>query len=981
MLRKPLGAAKCQFVVRRFLPARGAHKNTPPNDMALVMQADCDDVELYPVTITTSTALVQQSPEALLNNANRPLLVTLLLLLHRRGVLEDRHTRQEIARFLVPSVHLDWLPWLWGDGTVSVSSSSSSSSPPPPPGDISALRTLPPVAWRGVIEHEKPNDPSDNLHYWHQVFFALSSNPAFTETGTFDSAHRELLTMMRDYYIDVARAQQLLPPLDDGLIVTRMPPVLLRKLRRSYVEQYRLMQYAELLRAVVDGEELVMPVDGTALLHDAELFEYYLTIPGRRESGVERDKRWACTLEYATFSFQKLFRQQRWKGASVSTALTRPVTLLMNVCVFAKNDNSEGDRYREAILHVMRLFHAQRGNEGDVNDDDNVPSGTAWGLLRLLRDTGVESMLAKCKRLHFGPMRGLLDVCTVAVVTEMLLSLETHTGSEGIKQRFWHDELEILLSPRKIIGSEMYDVIKSYGHPYFATRYGLLNLGARVKAALDVVVTIPESVERYTTDLENWGAFIGRPLRLNICDVPSSQLLSSLLPSSRVGGNSFSTWRCGCQTVNSVQAGHVSCIGCVSRNLVEHEWTCPHCSWCSNSGDYMDKCIDCHRPHLCRISAEGADTASGWNNLPVTPFLWYCEGCFSYSPLGGDAATGGGICSDCGLANKGWSTSYFEWRCGCGEVNSPFRRWCWACSVRRKHAGCKCVSCGTEWKLQPRRLVPATTATAVGDICPSCNGFHPRDVAAWKRRLLRCPFCHWLTPSDVEGCQNCKRTLGVIRQFLTGLPDCPWLCHACGRQHHHRDNEGTLHPPWRESIEACGSCGALRINPVLFEKHEAWVCVNCEGRLVRGFNCPHCLFLHPAVPTMEVGAWRCVVCLSVNNSWNGVCQRRGCGTRRSADSPALPYSPWRCGRCGGHSRSAQVPQCEHCGTVRAAAYPALKSAVDEKRLGRLAELEALLTERAAASDDTAPDLNLGNIPTDDWARCLVDSMRLSIPLG
>ncbi|RNF03591.1 hypothetical protein TraAM80_05751 [Trypanosoma rangeli] len=972
MLRKPLGSAKKRFLMRRFRPAGDVCRNALTNDMALVIRADCEDTVLSPLALTTSAELVQRSPEALLNNANRPLHVILLLLLHRRGVLDNKHTRQEIARFLVPSVHLDWLPWLWGDDGESVSSSST--------GDISALRTLPPVAWWGLIEQEKPSDPSDQLHYWHQVFFALSANPAFTETVTFDSAHRELLTMVREYYIDVTRVQKLLPPLKDGTILTRMPPVLLRKLRKLYVEQYRLVQYAELFRAVVDGEELAMPEDGTALLHDAELFEYYLTIPGRRESGMERERRWTCTLEYAVFAFHNLFRQQRWTGDTVNTALSRPVTLLMNICVFSKNDNAEGYRYREAILSVMHLFHTWCRNGGDGKVDCDVSSDTAWELLRLLRDTGVESMLAKCKRLHFGPMRGLLDVCTVAVVTEMLLCLEADAGSENVKRAFRHEELEILLSPRKLIGSEMYDAMKSHDHSCFAARYGLLNLGARINAALEAVVKLPESMQRYTAELEKWGAFIGRPLRLSIRDISSSHLLAAPLMLDHVGGKSVPSWQCGCRKVNPVQAMNVSCIGCVSRDLVEHEWTCPHCSWISASGDYMDTCLGCHRPHPCRqILADGVDVTPGSKELPVTPFLWYCEGCFAYSPLaGGDAAAGGGSCSDCDLGGKGWSTSFFEWRCGCGEVNSPLRRWCWACSVKRNHAACCCVTCGKEWKLQPRHRL---ATSAVGDICPSCNGIHPRDVAARQRRLLRCPFCHWLTRIDDERCQNCKQCIGVLRQFLAGLPDCPWSCHVCGCQHHHRDTEGALYPPWRESIEACGGCDAPRVDPVLFGMHETWVCESCRGQLVRGFNCPRCLSLHPAIAGVEVHAWRCVVCLSVNNSWDALCQRRGCGTRRSADSTALPYSPWRCSRCGGHSRSAQVPQCEHCGTVRVAAYPAPESTVDAKRLGRLAEVEGILANAAAANDAKVPEMNLGSLPTDDWSRCLADSIRLAVPLG
>ncbi|RHW69004.1 hypothetical protein DPX39_100113300 [Trypanosoma brucei equiperdum] len=167
-----------------------------------------------------------------------------------------------------------------------------------------------------------------------------------------------------------------------------MPPVLVRKLRKLYSEQCRLLQYAEFFRAAVEGEELVMPTCGTALVNDVDVFEYYLTIPGRRESGMGRDERWASTLEYAAFAFRKLFRQLNWKVTDISALMTRPAGILMNACVFARNDNAEGDRYREAILTMMNVFRSfckEGGNSGGGGASSACDSAAvaACSLLRV----------------------------------------------------------------------------------------------------------------------------------------------------------------------------------------------------------------------------------------------------------------------------------------------------------------------------------------------------------------------------------------------------------------------------------------------------------------------------------------------------------------------------------------------------------------------------------------------------------------------
>ncbi|KEG14708.1 hypothetical protein DQ04_00331010 [Trypanosoma grayi] len=993
MLRKPLGAAKRPLVVRRFARVRVVRTDAAADDLSIVMQAECDDNVLPPAPLTTSAEVVRQSPGALLNNANRPLLVPLLSLLRRRGAYCGSHTRQELVRYLVPSVHRERLPWLWDDSAEPKPSSLSSSTPaaaatsPSSSREVkstSVLRSLPSFLWRATVERGKPIELGEQLHYWHQVLFALSANPAFAEVESFDEAHRDLLSIIQDYYTDIVHVQRHLPPLDEDTVMTRMPPVLIRKLRKLYVEQYRLLQYAELIRAVVDGEELVMPDCGTALLNDAEVFEYFLTIPGRRESGLERNERWARTLECAAFAFEKLFRLWRWQQIAVSTAVVRPAALLMNVCVFARNDNAEGERYREAILAVMRVFHAQCVNGGrDYNGGDDK-ADAACDVLRALRDAGVESMLAKCKRLHFGPMSGLLNVCTVASVTEMLLCDETGPATEARRGSVGRDELEVLLSPRKIVGSEMYDVARGDDRHRFAAHYGLLNLSARVGAALQAVVQSPTSMRRYSGELGKWCAFIGRPLRLNISDVPLAQ---------QVSGNSVPSWQCGCQSVNPVQAKSVSCIGCVSRDLVRHKWTCPHCSWAATSGDRINTCLGCQRPHPRQLAVhDGAEITV--DKEPATPLLWYCEWCFSYSSLSCDGVGVTPSCDECGAVCCGWPTSYFEWECGCGAANSSARRWCRVCSANRKQACCVCATCQKEWMLQPHGVTAASAVpSAGGTSCPFCSAPHPRDAAAWQRRLLRCPFCHRFTPGDASAsCQNCHQRIGVLRQFLPLHADWPWLCHTCGHRHHHRGTDGTLLPPPDDATEACQSCGTLRLDPVLFDFHEPWTCAGCGEKAARGFNCHRCLSLHPAVPATEVHAWRCIVCLSVNNSWSSSCQRWGCGTQRSADATVLPYSPWRCSRCGEHSLTAQVPQCEHCGSVRGvvtaaaesatAAYPDTECTGDEKRARRLAEVEALLASAAAVRDDNdAPDKRSAGSLTDDWARCVAYSVQLAIPLS
>ncbi|ORC90453.1 uncharacterized protein TM35_000082510 [Trypanosoma theileri] len=1039
MLRKPLGAGKRPFFLRRFARARVDGASGAGDDVSLIVHADFHDDKLSQTALTTSAELVQQSPEALLNNANRPLLVPLLQLLRRRGALNDNRVRQEIVRFLVPSVHRDYLSWLWGDNVESTGLVEA--------GNITALRSLPPFAWRATIEQGKPTEPSELLHYWHQVFFALSANAVFADVGFFDEGHRELLSIIHDYYVDVARLQRLLPLLDETIVITRMPPVFVRKLRKFYVERYRLLQYAELFRAIVDGEELVMPTYGTALLNDAEVFEYYITIPGRRESGIERDERWSSTLAYAMFAFSRLFRQQKWQGSEIDAIMTRPATLFMNVCVFSKNDNAEGERFREAILAVMRVFHTHYRNESkNVIIGNN--SFLAYDVLRILRDTGVDSMLAKCKRLHFGPIHGLLDVCTLAAVTEMLLCGEEETEGKQSRGYFDFEELEVLLSSRKNIGTEMYNAVKNHKCHRFAAHYGVLNLSPRIKKILEEVVQSSSSLHRYTNELSRWVTFIGWPLRLTMQDILPNKELTLSIQKSLIE-NPVEYWQCGCQYMNPTRPKSISCIGCVSRDLVEHQWICPHCSWVSASGDYVNICLRCRQPHpnsqaRARENEINDPSAKSQSNS----LIWYCNLCSSYSPLVCDGTETTQGCIDCGTVGNGWSVSYFDWKCGCGEMNSPFRRWCYACSVHRQHACCQCLNCKQPWTLSPRGTRERTeshsgcfssSSSLSCSSCLSCGDPHPRETAAWQRRLLRCPLCHSLTSTEttrttrtITGvdsnnnsnndsseldtittttttttgtvCQHCSHSLTVLRQFVALQPDWPWRCHSCGRHQHIRDSDGALitvmgqtQPP--ETTETCGNCGTIRLDPVLFDRHATWSCVKCGERAVHGFHCHRCLSLHPAIPETEVHAWRCVTCLTINSGWNDVCQRPDCGVRRSVDSTPLPYSPWRCCSCGEYSRTTQIPQCEHCNVIKAAPLAAIPAPVPlptksvsaynvaERRAQRLAEVETQLLNAAALMDEDeqknedGSKVNAENNLTDEWTQFVADGVRLAIPLG
>ncbi|KAH9578167.1 hypothetical protein LSM04_006715 [Trypanosoma melophagium] len=1020
MLRKPLGTRKRPFFLRRFVRAGVDCATGAGDDVGLIMHADCHDDVLSRTALTTSAELVQQSPEALLNNANRPLLVPLLQLLHRRGLLNKDRVRKEVVRFLVPSVHRDYLSWLWGDTLESTGLVEES--------NISALRSLPPFAWRATIEQGKPTEPSELLHYWHQVLFALSANAVFADVSFFDEGHRELLSIIQDYYSDVVRLQRVLPLLDETIVITRMPPVFVRKLRKFYVERYRLLQYAELFRAIVDGEELVMPIYGTALLNDAEVFEYYITIPGRRESGIERDERWSSTLAYAMFAFSRLFRQQKWQGSGVDVVVTRPATLFMNVCVFAKNDNAEGERFREAILAVMRVFYTQYGN-GSKKLKTGNNSLLAYDVLRILRDTGVDSMLAKCKRLHFGPIRGLLDICTLAVVTEIFLCGEAKTERKYSHDYFDFEELEILLSSRKNIGTEMYNAVKNHSFHRFAARYGVLNLGPRIKRILEEVIQSTSSLHRYTSELSRWVTFVGWPLRLTMQDIPSRKELV-LLKQKSLSEKTGEYWQCGCQYMNHVRLKSLSCIGCVSRDLVEHQWICPNCSWISSSGDYVDICLRCRHPHpnpqAHVIHEELIDPSK---KSQTNSLIWYCNLCSSYSPFVCDGTEPVQKCVDCGNVGNGWSVSYFNWQCGCGEINSPFRRWCYACSVRRQHACCQCLTCKQPCTLSPRGSI-AEDCSGSSSSCSSCGEPHPRETAAWQRRLLRCPLCHALTSTETTTnrtmtnssssftgdvhtitntgtvCAQCFQSLTVLRQFLALQPDWPWRCHSCGSRQHIRDSDGaliTMKATTTEETEAltvtenCGSCGTIRLDPVLFDRHATWSCKKCGERAVRGFNCHHCLSLHPAIPETEVHAWRCVTCLTLNSSWNDVCQRHDCGVRRSVDSTALPYAPWRCCSCGEYSRTMQIPQCEHCGAIRGVTLPATPASivikgvsaynVAERRTQRLAEVEKQLLNAAALSfecdqkNEDGSRVNAENNLTDEWTQFFADGVRLAIPLG
>ncbi|KAH8606266.1 hypothetical protein ERJ75_001537000 [Trypanosoma vivax] len=989
MLRGAFLGAKRPLSAKRFTRTHLASIGAVANDFSLVVSAECGDGDLSSAMLTTSADVVRQSHEALLNNVNLPLHVTLLLLLHRRGALRDERVRRDVARFLVPSVHHDYLPWFWkvaGENSVT--------------GDISSLRSLRPGVWRLVIQQSKVAEASDLLRQWHQVFFALVSNPAFAVGETFDEAHIELMAIVREYYGDVVRVQKCLPPLSEGVVPTRMPPVLVRKLRKLYAERCRLLQYAELFRVIIEGEEMVMPSHGTALLNDTDVFEYYITIPGRQESGTSREERWSLTLRYAAFSFKKLLRQQLWQCVNATMAMGRPAALLMNACVFARNDNMEGQRYREALLTVMNAFCGWQ-----LNDDSFVGMNSKFskgrvsiavtrGVLRVLRDAGVDSMLVKCKRLCFGPMRGLLDVCTVAATVELLVCDQPVAGVHCDSPDSLYKELEILLSPQKVTVEEIYAAAVTYSHCRVAARYGLLNLGVPIAMALPAVVSPGHLLSRYTGLLERWALLIGHPLCLSMCDIQSTQ--SSHLPSlstttnqlegfeckttNGAGSSSLAPWKCGCQRSNPTQPEALSCTFCVSHNLVEHQWICPHCYWVSSSGDPIDKCLSCGRSHPAIVLPSAGEGPVALEQYRTAIYFWFCEQRVSYSAMDRHRGTAEDrACVECGAVGCGWATGRFEWKCGCGKANSPIQRWCYVCSVKEKYACCVCVSCGETWKLRPRSFFSL-------DSCPSCRTPHPREIAAAERRLRRCAFCLALTLGNLETCHNCQKPVGLLRQFLPLLPDAPWDCHVCGCRHHHRDSDGTLLLPTASPDDSiCMDCGALRLDPVLFDTVTPWTCATCGAASLRGHSCPHCLALHPAVPPMEACAWRCITCNSLNDGWRNRCRRPGCHVRRSAASKVFPYSPWQCAQCGTFNRSTQVPQCERCGNMHlgCAVLPMGQGiTAREKQLRRLSEVEALLLGAASREEEGVEELLqlFEKFTPDNWMQYVEDSVQLALQL-
>nr|CCC94121.1 conserved hypothetical protein [Trypanosoma congolense IL3000] len=994
MLRKPLGVAKRTFVAQGLPGRRLLGLEAAVSDLQLLISADWQDDVNFFTSVNANAEVIHHSPDAILNNTNRPLLVPLLQLLYCRGALGSSSLRQEIVRFLAPSVHRRQLPWMWNNGV-------EGSSSPAETGDVSALRSLPPFTWRSFIVQNEAVEPSERLHYWHQVLFALSANPAFTEADTFDEAHREFLAVVDDYYSDVFRLQRLLPPLVSDTTVTRMPPVLVRKLRKLYAERCRLLDYAALFRSIVKGEELVMPACGTALMNDSGVFEYYITIPGRRESGMHRDERWPLTLEHATFAFRRLLRQRCWRGGDIPTMMVRPAEILMNACVFAKNDNAESDRYREAILVAMRVFQACCGDggvnssEGHFLPNDGFTASTTRGLLRILRDAGVNSMIAKCKALHFGPMRGLLDVCAVATTLECILCEKAVAEAGSGQHNFIWSELEVLLNHRKCCGCEMYVFSRGHRHHRFAARYGALSLGVRVGSALCTVEHATPFLRKCKDELAEWVSLIGRPLRLTMRsilstpDLVNSSLcvtLEGLRRGECVAGrdeDSACLWTCGCKYVNVADHRAVSCVGCVSRHLVEHVWTCPHCFWVSSSGDPIDRCLECGRSHPCSLGVARNERVDArvCGDETAAP-LWFCERCGSYSDLAG-AVNGAEThaCTDCGATGRGWATGGFEWKCGCGRRNSPLYRWCATCSAAKTAAGLTCPSCGVCWELSPR-------STTRRDECLSCASPHPRDVAARRRRLRRCPFCCFLTPDDTDSCQNCRRPLGVLCQFLALIPDVPWCCHACGNMHYHRDVDGTLlqAAPGGSFTDVCAYCGVYRVDPVMFDCNTPWVCRECGDLAVHGCCCRRCRTLHPAIPSAEVHVWQCVVCNGVNNSWDSHCQLPGCGMRRSTDAVTLQYAPWCCTSCGKFSHTKQLPQCEHCDSARPAICKRDGVPREEQSSQRLAEVEAQLVRAASAMDEEAArdetcTSTTGITTTDDWTCLAADSAQLSISLA
>ncbi|CAD2222502.1 hypothetical protein AGDE_11499 [Angomonas deanei] len=819
---------------------------------------------------------------------------------------------------------------------------------------VEALVTAPPTAWLEVVtyllkEHEGVSDfPLTYIPLWHEMLFKISSNPWLnTDSGKLTEAHRYLSKVVRLFYDTMNTIQERVEPpsRNEGgkKIITRLPPIIVRRWRKQYRTHSCLQLFGDLFLICVEGEERILctlrnalgpSLKGehafrltysTSLLNDDELWLFFVTIPGRRCSNKSHEEQWSMTLQFTKLAVSYLLLKNvttddSLQGGPFDLASTKEAfQKCINVCMWIKNDNKEGYRCMECIRHLMDSFF---DTALSCCLDPQTTSAVAWQLLADLRAVSLETMWSKTEKVHYGSLSGYFDVCTVATSVDSLRQERDHISKESIHLLF-HPEKDTMRTMWEALGDNTTASRK-------ASLYGLVNTGydlfVKVNQLKQSNRNATRSINRFSKELENWTTMIGQPLRLSYKQIYPLWVLRAEKDSLHLANttaeacDTSSRWACGCGFENW-DCAQTSCTACVSNEMVRFSWSCSSCQWKNTSGVEVPYCLGCGSPHPSRAGdasmiqsgheacahsstrvAEECEVCTDCGEVlrgaAADVLYYFCNGCKEYSLSGPTSSS----CKKCCHSSSGYTRGSFVWQCGCGKQNSPLRRYCWSCSWCEQAPKAQCTEC--KQLLNPQE-----------EACSKCSYPHPADHSSLTNgRVVECPGCHQLIPSNSKECHTChSKTSYLVGPFVESFADKWWTCHHCGEHNSIRGEDGKLLSAKRLDMHSCSTCSTKRPSTIFFEEGKCWSCDTCGEANNTGFSCKVCLSLAPGISLRTVHVWACHCCGQQCPSWESGCTTQGCIGAQTDSTERHVYTPYRC-NCDETNLTRSVP-CAKCHEV------------------------------------------------------------------
>lgn len=813
---------------------------------------------------------------------------------------------------------------------------------------IDDLSVCHPANWQTIILHmARSAEASVTPLDWQCVLQTVTAHPYFR--GSRDSiraAHTGLMQVLRGMYRSTPSSE-----------ASPMIPLAIVQLWREMYEAGRaLMEFAELFELVIEQEEAAFdaswdqrqskgsgevfegPLQSFSSPAAAALWQYYLSIPGRRSSDLSTADKWPETVRHMTFAFPRLLRIRH-----TDAVIQKCMSMCFNICFWVMNDNAEGDRCREAMLTLLVAYASVAACTKKNASRHTLMS--PWAMVQHMRAAALESIERKTERLQFACSPGLFDVYTLAASLEVFrhVAQQSRLSSNDGSCPLDYSMVQLLLHPQKRSANGVWDALASHPRAAHAARYAWVTLGSRlVSTLLQRSPSIPHAVTaRVVRELRQWASEMGQPLQLSsegmeslwhqqACQTPV-KAAGKAGPCAgateahwdlffRTRGAQYIAWQCGCGMQHDVllkacaASGPVSwaCAVCVSRCLIPQYWECPTCRTPHDCGEPNVACFACGALHPLMaamstvVKSSCAHTESGCSDDELVCCAekhfamsnWdVCVDCgatcgvagdlphrllYAYLGVAGDGSTVEryALAAPFNASAKGHTDSYvrcyFQWSCGCGADNSPLHTYCWRCSREHRTAVFTCDSCKGTTRVQwhPNDTNGRRTAR-----CDHCQVLHPLvSAAASQGQVVACPTCHAYSPiaSCEDHCPSCHSTaVRLLQPLLTPAVDAPWPCLRCGHQNPIRNHvTGNL----CIASNICEHCKAAKINIC-----DRWLCNVCGAQNNHSHSpqCHRCWQLHPAVHAEEVPLWTCGRCMQqLNYSWQQTCCKPGCGGSR-----------------------------------------------------------------------------------------------------